>query len=265
MFILAKAYCQHMPHNIPFNHCRGPPNLQNPISLFAITSPSSPSSVIPADPNPHDSINKPQFGHFVIPTIAIAASAWFFIRLHRSPPIITAPIDLQFESEEEEEGAIKEVPLKQKPNYVRALHMYRVKQGTVVKLIEVYEKKEYEALKERIRTSAEWLERARRGLEEVVPRDPGRAREYSQVVEELMEILKEMEVYIEKCEKENVKGYLRPCNRLLSRVRRMEAQILDVLKEFQDSGGRGRGQRAVQALADGTGRRAIILTGNQKL
>ncbi|KFK42570.1 hypothetical protein AALP_AA1G012800 [Arabis alpina] len=222
---IAKAYCH---HNIPFHHYR-PSNLQNPISLFAITSPMSSSSspsISPSDP-PN---KQPQFGHLIIPTIALAASAWFFVRLHQNPPIIIAPM----ESEEEAEGVITELPLQNKPGYVKALHFYRVKSGTVLKLIDVYDSDNYQSLKSRIRLSVEWLESARKELEEVVERDPGRVMEYSHVVDELMEILRDMEDYIDKCEKENVKGYLRSCNRLLARVRKMEAQILNVLREFHE-------------------------------
>lgn len=135
---------------------------------------------------------------------------------------------------EEEEGAIKELPLQNKPGYVKALHSYRIKPGTVLKLIDVYESDNYESLKARIRLSAEWLETAKRELEEVVERDPGRVMEYSHMVDELMEILRDLEVYIDECEKENVKGYLKSCNRLLARVRKMEARILNVLNEFQE-------------------------------
>ncbi|CAA7026127.1 unnamed protein product [Microthlaspi erraticum] len=235
MASLAKAYCHQMHHSIPFNHYR-PLNLQNSISLFAITSPS----LSPTDPNPlHNPNNnkQPQFGHFIIPTVAVAASAWFFLRLHQNPPIITAPTDSHLQQLElEEEGAIRELPLQHKPAYVKALHLYKINPGTVLKLLDVYDSDNYESLKARIRLSADWLETARRELEEVVERDPGRVMEYSQVVDELMEILREMEVYIDKCEKERVKGYLRSCNRLLARVRRMEAQILHVLREFHEGG-----------------------------
>ncbi|KAL1217132.1 hypothetical protein V5N11_021468 [Cardamine amara subsp. amara] len=235
--LVGKAW---MHHTIPFHHYYRPPsNLQNPISLFAITSPSS---ISPSDPHPHpppQNPNKhPQFGHLIIPTIAVAASAWFFVRLHQSPPIVTAPVDFQLELEEE--GSIKELPLQQKPGYVKALHFYKIKAGTVLKLLDVYDSHNYDSLKARIRLSAEWLETARRELEEVVERDPGRVMEYSQVVDELMEILRDMDLYIDKCQKDNVKGYLRSCNRLLARVRKMEAQILNVLKEFHDDEEGGR-------------------------
>lgn len=237
---LVKAYfCNQMHHNsiIPHFHHYRPSSLQNPISLFAITSPSS--SEPPSPPVKHP---LPQFGgggHFIIPTIAVAASAWFFFRLHQYPPIITSPVDLHLDLEEE--GAIKELPLESKPGYVKALHFYKIKPGTVLKLLDVFDSDSYDSLKARIRLSAEWLETARRELEEVVERDPGRVMEYSQVVDELMEILRDMEVYIDKCQKDNVKGYLRSCNRLLARVRRMEAQILNVLKEFHDDHDQGGG------------------------
>lgn len=231
MECLAKACC----HQMPFHHYRPPSNLQNPISLFAITSPSiSPSDPYPPPQNPN---KHPQFGHLIIPTISVAASAWFFIRLHQYPPIVTAPVDLQLELEEE--GAIKELPLQQKPGYVKALHFYKIKAGTVLKLLDVYDSDNYDSLKARIRLSAEWLEIARRELEEVVDRDPSQVMEYSQVVDELMEILRDMELYIDKCQKDNVKGHLRSCNRLLARVRKMEAQILNVLKEFHEDQGQG--------------------------
>uniref|UniRef100_A0A1J3HDZ7 Uncharacterized protein n=1 Tax=Noccaea caerulescens TaxID=107243 RepID=A0A1J3HDZ7_NOCCA len=224
---LAKAYCH---HSIPFHHYR-PSNLQNPISLFAITCPS----VSPTDPNPLQNPKQAQFGQFIIPTVAVAASAWFFLRLHQNPPIITAPIDLHLQQLElEEEGAIRELPLQHKPAYVKALHFYKVNPGTILKLLDVYDSDNYESLKARIRLSADWLETARRELEEVVERDPGRVMEYSRVVDELMEILRDMEVYIDQCEKDKVRGYLRSCNRLLARVRRMEAQILHVLREFHE-------------------------------
>ncbi|ESQ36830.1 hypothetical protein EUTSA_v10008646mg [Eutrema salsugineum] len=231
MGCLAKAYCHRMHHNIPFHHYR-PSNIQNPVSLFAITSPW----ISGTDPFPQKSNHKNAQlgGHFIIPTVAAAASAWLFLRLHQNPPIITAPpIDLQ-QLELEEEGAVKELPLQHKPGNVKSLHFYKTKAGTVLKLIDVYDSDDYESLKARIRLSAGWLERARRELEEVVERDPGRVMEYSQVVDELMDILRDMEVYIDKCHKDRVKGYLRSCNRLLARVRRMEAQILIVLKEFHD-------------------------------
>lgn len=141
----------------------------------------------------------------------------------------------------EEEGAIKEVPLQRKPGHVKALHFYKTKPGTVFKLMEVYASGNYESLKARIRLSAEWLERARRELEEVVERDPGRVMEYSQVVDELMDLLKDMEVYVDQCEKDKVKGYLRSCNRLLARVRKMEARILNALQEFHDDDDEPRG------------------------
>lgn len=233
---LVKAYYFH--HNsIPFHHYRPPSNLQNPISLFAITSPSNSSSDPPPPPpikqHPH---HHHQFGHFIIPTIAVAASAWFFLRLHQYPPIITAPVDFQLDLEEE--GAVIELPLDHKPAYVKALHFYKIKPGTVFKLLDFSDS--YDSLKARIRLSAQWLETARRELQEVVERDPGgRVMEYSQVVDELMEILRDMDVYIDKCQKDNVKGYLRSCNRLLARVRRMEAQILNVLKEFHEDQGGG--------------------------
>ncbi|XP_023633010.1 uncharacterized protein LOC17900711 [Capsella rubella] len=226
---LVKVYCH---NSIPFHHYR-PSNLQTHISLFAITCPS----VSSPDPPPHTIKHPLQFGgHLVIPTIAVAASAWFFFRLHQYPPIITSPVDFQLELEED--GAIRELPLDHKPSSVKALHFYKVKPGTVLKLLDVYDSHNYDSLKARIRLSAEWLEAARRQLEELVERDPGRVMEYSQVVDDLMEILRDMDLYIDKCQKDNVKGYLRSCNRLLARVRRMEAQILNVLKEFhQDQGG----------------------------
>ncbi|KAL0700430.1 hypothetical protein Bca4012_056552 [Brassica carinata] len=223
---LVKTYCQ---YNIPsFHHYYRPSNLHNPISLFAITSPS----ISPTDP-PSSGYKQTQFGgHLIIPAVAVAASAWFFLRLHRYPPIITAPLDLELE----EEGAIKELPLQRKPGHVKALHFYKTKPGTVFKVIEVYASSDgnYESLKARIRLSAEWLETARRELEEVVERDPGRVMEYSQVVDELMDLLRDMEVYVDQCEKDKVKGYLRSCNRLLARVRKMEARILNALQEFHD-------------------------------
>ncbi|CAL9213251.1 unnamed protein product [Arabidopsis halleri] len=237
---LVKAYYQMNHNSIPFHHYSyRPSNLQNPISLFAITSPSisSPSS----DPSSLHPVKHPPplfgGGHFIIPTIAVAASAWFFFRLHQYPPILTAPVDLHLDLLED--GAIKELPLESKPRYVQALHFYKIQPGTVLKLLDVFDSDSYDSLKARIRLSAEWLETARRELEEVVERDPGRVMEYSQVVDELMEILRDMEVYIDKCQRDNVKGYLRSCNRLLARVRRMEAQILNVLKEFHedDQGG----------------------------
>ncbi|CAH2039378.1 unnamed protein product [Thlaspi arvense] len=223
---LAKAYCHQMHHSIPFHHYR-PSNLQNPISLFAITSPSDPY------PQSPDNQQQTQFsgGRFIIPTVAVAASAWFFLRLHQSPPIVTAPPLQQLELVEE--GAITELPLQHKPGHVKALHFYKIEPGTVLKLIDVYDSDNYESLKARIRLSAEWLETARRELKE---RDPGRVMEYSQVVDELMEILRDMEVYVDKCEREKVKGYLRSCNRLLARVRRMEAQILNALKDDEQGG-----------------------------
>ncbi|WZZ56204.1 hypothetical protein YC2023_056311 [Brassica napus] len=234
MGILTKAYCQY--NNIPFHpYYYRPSNLHNPISLFAITSPS----ISPTEPSsPPSSGYKPQQqqiqfgGHLIIPAVAVAASAWFFLRLHhRYPPIITAaPMDLELE----EEGEIKELPLQRKPGHVKALHFYKTKPGTVFKLIQVYANGNYESLKARIRLSAEWLERARRELEEVVERDPGRVMEYSQVVDELMDLLKDMEVYVDQCEKDKVKGYLTSCNRLLARVRNMEARILNALQEFHD-------------------------------
>ncbi|KAF8113035.1 hypothetical protein N665_0058s0129 [Sinapis alba] len=236
---VVKAYCQ---YNIPLNHYYRPSNLQNPISLFAITSPSiSPTDPSPTPPGSSGYKQQTQFGgHLIIPAVAVAASAWFFLRIHhRYPPIITsAPLELELE--EEEEGAIKELPLQHKPGHVKALHFYKTKPGTVFKLIDVYYASSsdcnYESLKARIRLSAECLETARRELEE---RDPGRVMEYySQVVDELMDLLRDMEVYVDQCEKDKVnKGYLRSCNRLLARVRKMEARILNALKEFHQPGG----------------------------
>ncbi|XP_010497799.1 PREDICTED: uncharacterized protein LOC104775429, partial [Camelina sativa] len=104
-----------------------------------------------------------------------------------------------------------------------------------------YDSDSYDSLKARIRLSAEWLETARRELDEVLERDPARVMEYSQVVDELMQILRDMDLYIDKCQKDNVKGYLHSCNRLLARVRRMEAQILNLLKEFHDDEDQGPG------------------------
>ncbi|KAJ4914620.1 Uncharacterized protein Rs2_00170 [Raphanus sativus] len=225
---VVKAYCQYKMPSSSFHHYYRP---SNPISLFAITSPS----ISPSDPSSPSNSNgfKIQFGgHLIIPAVAVAASAWFFLRLHRYPPIITAPVDLELE----EEGAVKELPLKHKPGgHVKALHFYKTKPGTVFKLIQLYSSDgNYESLKARIRLSAEWLERARRELEEVVERDPGRVMEYSQVVDELMDLLRDMEVYVDQCEKDKVKGYLTSCNRLLARVRKMEARILNALKHFHD-------------------------------
>lgn len=237
---MGSAYCQ---YNIPssFHHYYRPSNLHNPISLFAITSPS----ISPTDPHTPPSsgsgYKQTQLfgGHLIIP---VAASAWFFLRLHRYPPIITAPpppLDLELE----EEGAIKEIPLQRKPGgHVKALHFYKTKPGTVFKLIDA--DGNYESLKARIRLSAEWLETARRELEEMVERDPDRVMEYSQVVDELMDLLRDMEVYVDQCEKDKVKGYLRSCYRLLARVRKMEARILNALQDFHDDepGGRDNSQ-----------------------
>ncbi|CAH8316480.1 unnamed protein product [Eruca vesicaria subsp. sativa] len=239
---VVKTYCQ---YNIPFHHYYRPSSsLQNPISLFAITSPSisptDPSSPPPPPPPSSKQKLQTQFGgHLIIPTVAVAASAWFFLRrLHRYPPIITAPpLDVELE----EEGGIREIPLQQKPGHVKALHFYKTKPGTVFKMIQVYADGNYESLKARIRLSAQWLETARRELEEVVERDPGRVMEYSQVVDELMDLLRDMEVYVDQCEKDKVKGYLRSCNRLLARVRTMEARILNALKEFHDDEEQGGG------------------------
>ncbi|KAJ0245363.1 hypothetical protein HA466_0188100 [Hirschfeldia incana] len=227
--LIMKTYCQY--NNIPsssFHHHYYRPS-NNPISLFAITSPSTDSTN--GGGFKQQQQQQIQFGgHLIIPAVAAAASAWFFLRLHRYPPIITTapppPIDL-------EEGAIKEIPLQSKPGHVKALHFYKTKPGTVFKLIQVYSSS-YESLKARIRLSAEWLETARRELEEVVERDPGRVMEYSQVVDELMDLLRDMEVYVDQCEKDKVKGYLTSCNRLLARVRRMEARILNALQDFHD-------------------------------
>ncbi|CAN8306541.1 unnamed protein product [Cochlearia groenlandica] len=236
MWIIGKAaYCQ--PIHMYYRPCSC--NLQNPISLFAITSPISvtPSS----EPYIHKQQQQPQFGHLIIPTIAVSASAWFFTRLHQNPPIITTPpppiyLQQQEQQEDEEEdedvGAIKELPLYHKPGYVKSLHFYKLKPGSIFKLIDVYYSDNYKSLKARIRLSTDWLESARRELDAVVGRDPLRVIEYSQVLDELMDILRDMELYIDMCEKDNVKGYLISCNRMLARVRKMEAHILNILQQF---------------------------------
>ncbi|XP_010474829.1 PREDICTED: uncharacterized protein LOC104754355 [Camelina sativa] len=261
--VKAYYYCQHKSsssfqlhhHYYSRGRTTTTSNLQNPVSLFAFTSPSisSSSSSDPPSPSPSPSSSsasprpiKHQFvggGHFIIPSIAVAASACFFLRLHLNPPIITSsPLD-DFQLQLEEPGSIRELPLLHRNHHylLKALHFYKVKPGTVLKLLDVYDSDSYDSLKARIRLSAEWLETARRELDEVAERDPARVMEYSQVVDELMEILRDMDLYIDKCQKDNVKGYLRSCNRLLARVRRMEAQILNLLKEFHEEDDQGPG------------------------
>ncbi|XP_021904409.1 uncharacterized protein LOC110819495 [Carica papaya] len=225
MECLGRAYHHNLPHHFSLqNHL--PPN---PQSLFSYTMPYSPSIKSSPPSNPPPPISNPTF---VIPTIAIAASALFFGRLNQNPPIITASIDKQVE--QEEEGAVKELQLKQKPNQIEALYYYKVEQGTIVRLIDADGSDDYELLKARIRRSSKWLEFARRELEGVIEKDPIRVTEYSKVVDELIDILRIMEVNVEKWEKERDKGYLSFCNRLLARVRKLESQILDALRNMQE-------------------------------
>ncbi|KAK9290830.1 hypothetical protein L1049_009008 [Liquidambar formosana] len=241
---------------------------------FSSIKASSSSSSSSLDPLPRDPKNpKPPFSEtlkplssFIFKTtcISIAAAALFFSRLtHKPMAVIAAPIapstvepakeSTDGVSNEEKERTLEEY-LSSHPDDVEALRSLmevKIKKrklqeaiGVIERLIQI-EPNEFEwpLLKAHIHSYSGEPELAKLGFEEILEKDPLRVEAYhglvmavsqSETGEELKDVLKRIEVAMERCKKEKKKDDLRDFKLLIAQIRVIEGNYADALKVYQE-------------------------------